>query len=75
MKSYFSSETSIMYVEISRAADCITMALCHTVNTRTVDYYGGKIIYCTAYTVGKCGCRSGTSSTEHNALIRAPRSA
>lgn len=30
--------------------------------------------YTAAYTVGKCGCRSGTSSTEHNALIRAPRS-
>lgn len=42
MKSSFSTETSMMYVERSGAADCITMALCHTVNTRTVDYYGGK---------------------------------
>lgn len=49
MKSYFSTETSIMYVEISRAADCVTMALCHTVNTRTVDYYGGEIIYCSLH--------------------------
>lgn len=43
MKKLFLAGASIIYVEISRAADCITVALCHTVNT--VDYEG-KTIYC-----------------------------
>lgn len=73
MKSYLSSETSIIYVEISRAADCITMALCHTVKIHTGKTMEAKP-YTAAYTVGKCGCRSSASRTDHKALIRAPRS-
>lgn len=47
-----------MYVEISRAADCITMALCHRVNIHTADYEG-KIIYCSLH------CRQMWESVQH----------
>lgn len=39
-------ENSVIYVDVKRAADCITMALSHRVNIHTTADYGGKIMYC-----------------------------
>lgn len=37
----------VMYVDVRRAGDCITMALSHRVNIHTKEEYGGKIMHCT----------------------------